>query len=144
MSKVNMHFRSCVYLILLLFAVNVHPVYAATASDVLDKANATAPLDVLYSFMRMISIPVSACGLAMCAFSFFIPNEKGYEIAKKRILHIGLAILALFILPAVSKFATGGVASKAWNGADSTRIQIIENKSDKVDLINGGPGEDDG
>lgn len=94
----------------------------------------------VYDFFRKASVPVAIIGAAMCAFSFFIPNEKGYEVAKKRLLNIGIALVVLMMIPIIYKYASSGsIRGLNWN-ADGGNVQIIENaESDSGDLTDIGP-----
>lgn len=116
--------------VIFVFAVSGMPAFAA---NVLEKANAAGPLQVLYDFMLAISVPMAAVGIAMCAFSFFLPGDKGWETAKSRMLHIGIAIAAIFLIPAVMRFTAGGASVNGWQ-PDSGREQIVPNQSESIDL----------
>lgn len=98
-------------------------------------ATATA---AMYNFFKKIAIPVSAVGFAMCAFSFFLPNEKGFELAKKRMLHIGIAVMVLFLLPALFTFAKSSPMGQgaAWKPTGGN-AQIIENAGSGFDMSAG-------
>lgn len=102
-------------------------------------AGTNGPLSKMYNFFITISIPIAVVGLAMCVFSFLIPNEEGYKIAKKRLLNIGIAIMVIMIIPNIYAWATkSSVRESAWiPGGDN--MQIIENASDDVFDITAGP-----
>lgn len=125
----------------LLNCTNITSYATTTAGTVLNKANALSALQTLYSFILTISVPVAAVGMAMCAFSFFIPGEKGWETAKKRILHIGVALAALFLIPAVMGFATHSPAGSGWK-AEGGNTQMIPNQSAVFDIKDGPSGDD--
>lgn len=95
----------------------------------------------VYKFFRIVSVPVAVIGAAMCAFSFFLPNEKGYDIAKKRLFNIGIALLVLMMIPIIYKYASSdSVRNFSWK-ANGVNSQIIENvdSGGSVDLRNIGP-----
>lgn len=113
----------------------------ALAAGPLSEANLigeNSPLYTLYSFFLKVSIPIAAVGFAMCAFSFFLPNEKGYEIAKKRMLNIGIAIMVIFLIPSIFKFASNSVKNTGWRPEDGN-TQIINNAGKSIDLKTTGP-----
>ena len=93
----------------------------------------------VYSFFRNLSVPIAVVGAVMCVFSFFIPNEKGYEVAKKRLLNIGIALFVLMMIPMLYKYSSNMVRGWGWK-SEGNNAQIIENAvSEGVDLTNIGP-----
>lgn len=126
--------------ILMLIIINAMACTALAAGPLSDAnlIGENSPLYTLYSFFLKISIPIAAVGFTMCAFSFFIPNEKGYEIAKKRMLNIGIAIMVIFLIPSIYKFASNGVKDIGWKPGDAN-TQIIENAGESIDIRTVGP-----
>ena len=97
-----------------------------------------SPLNTMYTFFLKISVPIAVLGLAMCAFAFFLPNEKGYEVAKKRMFHIGVAIMVLFLIPSIYNFSSTKFSNDGWK-AEGNNMQIIQNAGEAYDLKTNGP-----
>lgn len=124
---------SAITTVALLNVASICAYASGSGGNVLERANSASALQTLYDFMLAISVPMAAVGITMCAFSFFLPGEKGWEIARKRILHIGIALAAFFLIPAVMRFATHTSANNGWK-AEGGNPQIIENQSDVFDI----------
>ncbi len=101
----------------------------------LNAANINVVLSQMFGFIKTVSIPVAIIGMVMCAFAFFLPDEKGWAVAKKRILNIGIALVVLMIIPLIYRFSSG-VRSVGWNPSGSN-MQIISPMGDNFDMTNG-------
>lgn len=55
-------------------------------------------INTVYKLIRNFSIPVGAVGLAICGFMFFFGDERTSEQAVKRIKHLFVASLCVFVL----------------------------------------------
>lgn len=55
-------------------------------------------INTIYRLIRNFSIPVGAVGLAICGFMFFFGDERVSEQAVKRIKHLFVASLCVFLL----------------------------------------------
>ena len=99
------------------FAAETNPLTAAgLGSGALEKA---------YKIFRIASFPVAAVGLTMCAFSFFMGSEKGFAAAKQRMLYIGIALMALMLIPNLMMTFATRASQSAWKPAGGNPV-IIE------------------
>lgn len=114
---------------------------SAFAADPLSEAGllgSGGPLDVFYNFTTSIGMAIGALGLVMCAFAFFMTNERGMAVAKKSMFYIGLAVAVIMLIPNIYKvFATGTLKNMAWNPSNENRSVLIENADTRdTDLSN--------
>ena len=122
-------------MVVLMFGFTTITAFADTTSE-LDAANVNGILVTMFNFIKAISVPMACIGIAMCAFSFFMPNEKSWDIAKKRLFHIGAALAIIMLVPAIFKFSEGTWRSMAWN-PNGGNTQIINGVGTNPNLTNG-------
>ena len=85
----------------------------------------SGPLATIYNFFLSISVPMAILGAAMCGLSFLISKEKGYEIARKRLFNIGIAIMVLMLIPSI--FSMGAKTKNiGWNPSGGNVVIIPE------------------
>ena len=99
---------------------------AFAADNPLGSANLANPMGKVFSFMSQIALPIGVLGVGSCVVSFFLSNEKGYEIAKKRMFHIGIAIAAISLVPMIVSFVVNSnFGNLAWK-PDGGNAHIVE------------------
>lgn len=100
----------------------------AFAADGLSSGDLVDPMNDVLNFVSTISLWIGVVGLGCCAFSFFFANEKGLEVAKKRMLHIGLALAGIAMVPLIVNFVYNTTfKSMAWK-PEGNNMQIIQEK----------------
>ncbi len=131
--------KLCHLLLVGIFMFNIMSITAfAAGTDAgdLNAANINGALVTMFNFIKAISVPLGCIGIAMCAFSFFMPSEKSMEIAKKRLFHIGAALFILMLIPLIFKFSASTWRNIGWK-PEGGNAQIIQGIGDNPDLTTG-------